>query len=149
MNSRLTPKDRGLIKGAVRRAFARSELRRSILAASKIEHTDVARLRVKTWYECSGCQHPFAQYQLEVDHISPVIPITSSLEEMSWDELINNTWCDKVNLQVLCEECHYIKSAKEREQRKVHKNVKSGKTSERSTSSNRKRAASRAPESGA
>lgn len=121
MNNRLTPKDRGLIKGAVRRAFARSELRRSVLQMAKIVHSDASRPRVKTWYKCAGCSKPFAQHQLEVDHVSPVIPTDTSLEEMSWDDLINRTWCDKMNLQVLCETCHYKKSAIEREERKEHK----------------------------
>lgn len=124
MNERLTPKDRGLIKGAIRRAFARSELRRSVLQMAKIIHSDPSRPRVKTWYRCTGCQKPFAQHQLEVDHISPVVPVNTTLEKMSWDDLINNTWCGKVGLQVLCEECHDSKSALEREQRKAFKNVK-------------------------
>lgn len=125
MNEGLTAKDRGLIKGAVRRAFARSELRRSVLADAKVEHSDPTRPRVKTWYKCEECNGRFAQHQLEIDHVSPVVPVDKTLAEMSWDDLINRTWCDKMGLQVLCEECHDKKSADERKQRKEHKkNVK-------------------------
>ena len=126
MNSRLTPKDRGMVKGAIRRAFSRSELRRSVLQDAKISHTDPSRPRVKTWYACAKCSRPFAQHELEVDHIEPIIPVDTALEHMSWDTLVNNTWCDKKKLQVLCESCHDAKSAIERAQRKEHKkNVKS------------------------
>jgi 5-methylcytosine-specific restriction endonuclease McrA len=121
MNPRLNARDRGLIKGAVRRAFARSELRRSVLQDAKITHSDPSRPRVKTWYKCAHCEKPFAQHQLEVDHKSPVVPTHTTLEKMSWDDLINNTWCDKIGLQVLCETCHDLKSANERKLRKEAK----------------------------
>jgi 5-methylcytosine-specific restriction endonuclease McrA len=121
MNEKLTAKDRGLIKGAIRRAFARSALRRSVLDDTKISHSDPNRPRVKTWYRCECCNGKFAQYELEVDHVHPVVPVTKSLEEMSWDELIDRTWCDRIGLQVLCETCHDAKSAREREERKARK----------------------------
>lgn len=121
MNEKLTAKDRGLIKGAIRRAFVRSALRRSILDDAKISHSDALRPRVKTWYRCEICNGKFAQYELEVDHISPVVPTDKTLEEMSWDDLIDRTWCDRMGLQVLCEECHDKKTAEERKQRKEAK----------------------------
>ncbi len=122
MNPRLTAKDRGLIKGSIRRAFARSELRRSVLADAKISHSDPKRPRVKTWYKCAGCNQPFAQHQLAVDHRIPVIPVNSSLEEMTWDDLVNRMWCDKKDLQVLCDTCHTVKTNEEKKLRKEYKN---------------------------
>lgn len=122
MNPRLTPKDRGLIKGAVRRAFSRSDLRRQVLEASKDPiHTDLTRPRVKTWYKCEHCKQHFAGYQMQVDHKTPIIPVESALEHMSWDDVINRTWCDRNNLQSLCLSCHDIKSKDERALRKLFK----------------------------
>lgn len=127
MNKRLTPKDRGLIKGAVRRAFARSALHREVLIRQKVPHADPTRPRVKTWYECQGCKKKFAGFQLSVDHINPIVPVDTTLEHMTWDELINNTWCDEKYLQTLCDTCHDTKTEEERKQRKAFKNGKSSK----------------------
>lgn len=146
MNSRLTAKDRGLIKGAIRRAFSRSELRKSALMSQKIAHLDPLRPRVKTWYKCEICKGLFAGYEIVIDHKTPVIPINSSLEDMTWDELVDRMWCEPHNLQVICNEaCHTAKSKLESKQRKEHKkNVKSSKTPEVSTSPTRKRNSARA-----
>lgn len=124
MNKKLTPKDRGLIKGSIRRAFARSELRKSVLQDAKVAHTDLTRPRVKTWYRCEECNGRFAQHQLEVDHRDPVIPTNKTLEDMTWEELVDRTWCDRINLQVLCDPCHDKKTALERDERKQHKKRK-------------------------
>lgn len=50
-----------------------------------------------------------------VDHIRPVIDPASGF--VSWDELINNLFCEAENLQVLCHECHKQKTADERSRR--------------------------------
>lgn len=120
-NPRITARERGLLKGAVRRVFSRSDLRRMILDASRIEHSDPTRPRVKKWSRCATCPIPTPTYKAAVDHISPLIPVNTTLELMSWDDVINNTWCEKINLQVLCESCHDEKTKREREERKKHK----------------------------
>lgn len=133
MNSRLTARDRGLIKGSIRRAFSRSALHKKAMDNEKIVHSDPKRPRVKTWYKCEHCGGKFAAHQLSVDHVNPIVPVNTTLEQMSWDELIDRTWCEEIDLQVLCDLCHDIKTSKEREQRKEYKRVKSSKTSQRST----------------
>ena len=117
-NPRITKRDRGLIKGALRRVFSRSELRNKVITASLVEHSDPSRPRVKKWGLCAGCNKPEARSYLIVDHISPLIPIGSSFEEMSLDVVVDRLWCVENNLQVLCISCHDEKNKQERKARK-------------------------------
>lgn len=121
MNHRLTAKDRGLIKGAVNRAFARSELHKKVLEAAIVPHSDPDRPRVKKWVRCSCCDKLDAKSYFQVDHIEPKIPLDSALDRMSWDELIDRTWCHESNLQILCLNCHEAKSKGEMQIRRMNK----------------------------
>lgn len=123
-NPRISAKERGLLKGAVRRVFSRSDLRRSIISAAAIKHSDASRPRVRKWGRCAICKTPTAQYQLEVDHIVPIIPLTKSLEEISWDELVNGVWCKESDLQAVCKICHKLKTKEENAKRRKFKKEK-------------------------
>lgn len=124
MDAPKSPKDRNSIKGAIMRAFARSELHHSILNAAVVKHSDPSRPRVKTWCLCAGCKLPEAKSYMAVDHIIPKILVNSSLAEMTWDELVANTWCNSANLQALCHKCHDIKTKAENSERKRIKKEK-------------------------
>ena len=124
-NPRINKKERNLIKGAIRRVFSRSEIRSKIVAASIATHIDLTRPKVKTWCVCSECKNFIPKSYMEVDHISPVVPYNTTLENMSWDELVNRIWCEESNLQAICENCHDIKTKLERKLRKENKNAKS------------------------
>ncbi len=126
-NPRISPKERGLLKGAIRRVFSRSELRKSAVERGRIEHTEPQRPRVKKWSRCEMCLMPTASYEIQVDHKLPLVPVDSSLEEMSWDDLVNRCWCSIDNLQGICEECHKSKSKEEAALRKINKKLKKGK----------------------
>ena len=144
-NPRITAKERGLIKGALRRAFSRSELRNRVADRTRIKHHDENRPRVTKWSWCQECGHIVPSYTTSLDHKKPVIPLNSSMEEMSADELINNIWCEEDNLQVLCDPCHSLKSKIEMQQRREFKKakdiaegkvkVKSGKSKSKKTTS--------------
>lgn len=115
-------KERGLIKGAIMRVFSRSELRRKVIEASIIHgYVDATRSRVKTWCRCLLCLVPTPKSYMEVDHITPKIPLNSSLESMTWDELIEKTWCSITNLQAICESCHNVKTKYENSLRRKFK----------------------------
>jgi hypothetical protein len=47
-----------------------------------------------------------------VDHIEPVIPLETGFT--TWDECIDRMFCETSNLQLLCGDCHSIKSVEER-----------------------------------
>lgn len=110
-------KERGLIKGALRRVFSRSELRQQIVAAATIEHHDPERPRVTKWVFCSECGLIFPKYQAQVDHRSPLIPVDKMLEDLTWDEIVDRLWCVRDNLAVVDKDCHKAKSKEENKQR--------------------------------
>lgn len=118
-NTRITKKERGLLKGAFRRVFSRSELRLKVLNTARIEHKDSKRPRVTKWIRCALCKLPTAAYTAAVDHILPLVPVDTAFEDMSMDTVIDRLWCEENNLQVLCETCHDIKTKQESQQRKA------------------------------
>lgn len=67
--------------------------------------------RVAQHYLCAVCTCDFPAKDVQVDHIVPVVG-TSGFT--TWDEYINNLFCEKHNLQVLCKECHGSKTKEER-----------------------------------
>lgn len=125
-NPRITAKDRGLIKGALRRVFSRSELRRSIMLLTVIEHYDHSRPRVTKWSMCQACLTPTPTYLMQLDHNDPIIPIDTTLEDMTWDTVIDRIWCEENNLVPLCKPCHLTKTKLEGKLRRDNKrrNVK-------------------------
>lgn len=119
MKNPKTPKERNLIKGAIRRVFSRSELRRKILDDSVIkDYSDPSRKRVTRWSRCASCKKMEPTYKLEIDHKNPVIPIGESLEDQSWDQVVDRVWCDERQLQALCETCHDAKTKTENAERR-------------------------------
>lgn len=123
-NPRISPQERGLIKGAIRRVFGRSALRQQAIEKTRIQYVDPTRKRVTKWSQCPMCEQPVPSYLLEVDHILPVIPLDSSLEEMAWDVLIDNLWCVTDNLRAICKSCHLTKTKEEDKIRRVNKKAR-------------------------
>lgn len=114
-----SPKERNLLKGAVRRIFSRSELRKKALDASLVkDYHDPSRKRVTRWGRCAKCQKLEPAYLLEVDHMEPIIPVGETLEEQSWDQVIDRVWCDESKLQALCDTCHNSKTKEENSERR-------------------------------
>lgn len=123
-NLKISVKERNLIKGAIRRVFSRSDLRKEALIKSIITYYDESRKRVTKWSRCPICTQPTPTYTMEVDHVIPVVPLDKNLEDMTWDELVNNVWCDAENLVAICKPCHKIKSGQERKLRVQFKKEK-------------------------
>ncbi len=110
-NPRMTKREKGLIKGGMRRAFSRSELRKAILEKAFVkEYSDPNRKRVTRWGKCADCGKIEAAYQLEVDHIDPVVPLDKAFDDMSLDDVADRLWCDESKLQAICKDCHKAKS---------------------------------------
>lgn len=124
MNKRISPKEQNLIKGALRRVFSRSELRRKVIEASRIEHSDPSRKQVKKWCLCNVCKLPEAISYIVVDHILPVVPLDKPLLEMTATELVDRMWCEENNLQSICPKCHNEKTSLERKERAANKKRK-------------------------
>jgi len=71
-------------------------------------------------YQCAGCGNLFKATEVQVDHIDPVVSVTDGF--IDWNEYIMRMFCEADGLQVLCSECHGIKTQNERQQRKEAKN---------------------------
>lgn len=125
MKNPVNPKERNLIKGALRRVFSRSDLRRQALARVYVPgHVDAERPRVTKWSICQECHQFIPQYLMQVDHTLPVIPLDKSLEDLAWDEVVDRMWCDLDNLTPLCKPCHKLKSSAETKLRKKYRKEK-------------------------
>lgn len=70
------------------------------------------------FYKCACCNEEFPLAMIEVDHINPIVPITGFT---TWDEVINNLFCEKEDLQAVCKDCHKIKTKAETQERKQFK----------------------------
>ena len=74
--------------------------------------------RLAQHYECAKCQQEFPAKEVQVDHIKPVVDPKKGFE--SWDKYIERMFCEEDNLQVLCKECHAVKTQKEKETAKKY-----------------------------
>jgi 5-methylcytosine-specific restriction endonuclease McrA len=104
------------IKGALRRLMSR--------------HPEIIKLRNKCvsktkkgprggkMYVCSLCKKAVSGNKLNVDHLIPVIEIGKTLQDYTYDELVERIFCPIKNLQCICTDCHNKKSSEERKQRK-------------------------------
>lgn len=119
MKNPKSPKERNLLKGAIRRIFSRSELRKQILDKSLVkDYLDPSRKRVTRWSKCPECEKLTPTYLMQVDHEVPIIRPTETLEALSWDEVVDRVWCDERNLRAICVDCHKVKTKVENAERR-------------------------------
>ncbi len=96
-------------------SFIRNGLRRLWLRWPPRYHTRSAARKARGEYTCAGYNrkaHMARNKDINVDHIAPVGEIKD------WNEHIEKLFCPAGNLQVLCKDCHKVKTADEREARK-------------------------------
>ena len=120
-NPRITKKEWGLIIGALRRAFSRSDLRRNAVAKTVSQHSDPSRPRVKTWCLCPACRKHHSKSEMQADHVVPVVPTDRPSEDMTPNEIVDRLWCPEANLKAICIYCHKIKSKFENKERAVNR----------------------------
>jgi hypothetical protein len=69
-------------------------------------------------YRCAMCKNEhFGPKEVRVDHIMPVVDTQEGFT--SWDSYIQRMFCEIDGLQVLCKQCHDIKTEIERSVRKA------------------------------
>ena len=106
------------VKSALRSASQRWPPKYKCLHAAKVgKKINWKTSRVAEHYKCNSCTKEFVLKDVQVDHIKPLVPVTGFT---TWDEVINNMYCEADNLQVLCVDCHKIKSNAEKASRKEH-----------------------------
>ena len=113
-------KFQSFIKSTLRKGTTRWPPKYEVLnAAKRGKQVNLQTGRTAEYYECNLCHLLYPSKFVVVDHIDPVVPITGFT---SWDDVIRRMFCDAVGLQVLCKECHKIKTKEENAQRKLYKN---------------------------
>jgi len=76
-------------------------------------------------HKCNLCSKLVMQKEIKVDHIDPVIPVDHKWKEKenfldyNWNEVVSRLFCEKENLQAICNDCHKEKSQEERKERKL------------------------------
>ena len=77
---------------------------------------------------CAICGGRFLEKETHVDHKSPIVPLTGFNGETwlgyNWTELMQRLFCEAGGFQVLCAECHSVKTNHERELRVRYRNAK-------------------------
>lgn len=115
-------KFQSFIKSTLRKGSTRWPPRYEVLNdAKRGKRVNPETGRIAEHYECNQCGMLFPAKCVVVDHISPVIPVTGFT---NWDDVINRMFCSRLGLQVLCKECHRLKTKEENAQRKLYKNNK-------------------------
>jgi len=105
------------IRGALRRAFARSPVVQEVMAESRREvpkyKKDGTRAKKNAVQrQCQTCGQWVGSTKLNVDHVNPVISVDDGF--VDWNAFIDRLWCAKSNLHRICLVCHNIKTAAER-----------------------------------
>jgi len=106
-----------VIRGALRRAFARSPLVVEKMQESRREVPrylkDGSRAK-KDWVQrqCEVCSSWVGSTKISIDHKNPVVSVQDGFND--WNEFVDRLWCPKENLQRICDECHNTKTQAER-----------------------------------
>ena len=68
----------------------------------------------KDWVQrqCEVCDEWVGSTKLAIDHVDPVISVDDGFQD--WNIFIARLWCDKSNLQRICDTCHNKKTQEER-----------------------------------
>jgi hypothetical protein len=69
-------------------------------------------------YKCAMCEGEFKAKQYAIDHINPVIPYTGFpthpiTGQDDWTIIIDRLFCPLENFQILCLDCHSLKTQTE------------------------------------
>lgn len=83
------------------------------------------RIRVgRGQYACEMCGEIVKREEIDIDHISPVIPLDGSMDWESAEHigtLVLAMFCEADGLQGICKICHRVKTMQEDEMRKYYK----------------------------
>ena len=108
---------------ALRKASYRWLPRSQALRLSVVEEGEynikIDNDRSRKKYQCAHCWGIFRAKEINVDHIDPVVDPEKGFT--NFDDYIERMFCEIKGFQILCKECHDIKTAEERVIRKETK----------------------------
>lgn len=107
--------------GAVRGAWTRYDLeRKAVVQEARREYLrfnkdGTVSKRPDVFHTCKQCQQEVKEYH--VDHVDPVgkQPLWPITGDGRWERYFMRIFCSRINLQVLCIECHASKTRTELE----------------------------------
>jgi len=106
------------IIAALRKATSRYPPKYECLAEAYVgQKVNLKTGREGKHYLCATCCGEFPAKEVQVDHIYPVIQ--PDVGFTSWDDYIERLFCAKDDMQVLCTQCHSIKTKEENNGRKA------------------------------
>jgi hypothetical protein len=113
----LSKKDINNIRGALRLAFKRSDYRKEFLYGKSYRvpryKADGSRHKVDyRMVDCNICLRASNLASVEVDHIDPIGSTLKVLEDVK--TFILRLYCPYSNLQIVCKECHKVKTKEDR-----------------------------------
>lgn len=112
-------KYRSWIVSLLRKGTLRYPPRNEVLREARTEKKiNPSSGRLAQHYKCAECGGEFPMSMMVIDHIEPVVGKEGFT---TWDNYISRMFCPKENLQALCDNCHLVKSNKEKEQRNVYR----------------------------
>ncbi len=92
----------------------------------KMIHPETGRERIVC--KCSHCGKRDFENKMKVDHIDPVVPVDGFNDNLflniNWSEYIERMFVEVDGYQVLCKECHDLKTKKETDERKRSNSIK-------------------------
>lgn len=98
------------IRSALRRAWTKYPVRFHVLEDAKRPYRGRDK-RTKWVYKCAECEKLYKSTEVQVDHINPA----GSLKDYNdLPQFVQRLFCEKDNLQVLCKQCHDVKTKEER-----------------------------------
>jgi 5-methylcytosine-specific restriction endonuclease McrA len=102
------------VKSALRSASRRWPVKNECLNKAFTERKiNTSTGRMAKHFKCAACMEEFPSSKVQVDHICPIVdPATGFI---TWDEVIDNMFCEADNLQVLCLGCHKDKTQLEKQ----------------------------------
>ena len=118
------------IETGIRTAFKRSSVFRQAMQKARVEKVAYKKdgtpaKRPAVFYRCTHCKAPnnlHKQKDINVDHITPAIPIRMRLKDLTPSQLVTRIFT--LPLQILCKPCHKVKTKKETAQRKAYRDSK-------------------------
>jgi len=103
----------------IKRRFIIQHLRR---ASYKWPPRNEAKKKAKVsrgYYRCAICKEVFHYKQMQLDHIIPIIPVTTGW--ISYNDFIKRLFCESLGFQYLCKPDHKEKTKKENQIRYENK----------------------------
>lgn len=100
----------GFLRSGLRRLSSKWPVKYQVMEEARRKYTGPDK-RTKWEYQCAHCLNWFKTKDVQVDHIVPA----GSLK--TYDDLprfVETLLCEADNLQVLCTECHNVKTQEER-----------------------------------